>query len=66
MVERATIMGVDSLLQFSPMEEAVSPAVSDSLNLEDREKQAILQALKKYSGNISKAAKELGLGRTTL
>ncbi|MEM7515040.1 MAG: sigma-54 dependent transcriptional regulator [Bacteroidota bacterium] len=66
MVERATIMGVDSLLQFSPMEEAASPTVSDSLNLEDREKQAILQALKKYSGNISKAAKELGLGRTTL
>ncbi|MEL6193173.1 MAG: sigma-54 dependent transcriptional regulator [Bacteroidota bacterium] len=66
MVERATIMGIDSLLQFSPTEEASSPAVSDSLNLEDREKQAILQALKKYSGNISKAAKELGLGRTTL
>ncbi|MEM8897291.1 MAG: sigma-54 dependent transcriptional regulator [Bacteroidota bacterium] len=66
MVERATIMGIDSLLQFSPTEEATSPAISDSLNLEDREKQAILQALKKYSGNISKAAKELGLGRTTL
>lgn len=66
MVERATIMGVDSLLQFSPAEEVASPTISDSLNLEDREKQAILQALKKYSGNISKAAKELGLGRTTL
>ena len=66
MVERATIMGVDSLLQFSPTEETASPTISDSLNLEDREKQAILQALKKYSGNISKAAKELGLGRTTL
>jgi DNA-binding NtrC family response regulator len=37
-----------------------------SLNIEDVEKQAIIQALKVNKGNVSLAAKELGLGRTTL
>lgn len=39
---------------------------SKSLNLEEVEKQTILTALKKHSYNLSAAAKELGLGRTTL
>ncbi|MEM6766940.1 MAG: sigma-54 dependent transcriptional regulator [Bacteroidota bacterium] len=66
MVERATIMGVDSLLEFGTNEPTATQVVSATLNLEEREKEAILQALKKFDGNISKAAKELGLGRTTL
>jgi len=37
-----------------------------SLNLVELEKSAISMALDKNNGNLSKAAKELGLGRTTL
>jgi two-component system, NtrC family, response regulator HydG len=39
---------------------------SDSLNIENLEKNAIIQALSKNQGNLTKAAKALGLGRTTL
>jgi two-component system, NtrC family, response regulator HydG len=35
-------------------------------NLEDMERDAIVSAIEKYKGNMSKVAKELGLGRTTL
>jgi DNA-binding NtrC family response regulator len=35
-------------------------------NLEDMEREAIVAAIEKYEGNMSKVAKELGLGRTTL
>ena len=35
-------------------------------NLEEVEKAALIKAINKHQGNISKAAKELGLGRTTL
>ena len=37
-----------------------------NLNLKDLEKQAIKKAVIKHHGNMSKAAQELGLGRTTL
>jgi two-component system, NtrC family, response regulator HydG len=37
-----------------------------SLNLSDVEKQVIGQALKKCNGNLTRAAEELGIGRTTL
>jgi transcriptional regulator of acetoin/glycerol metabolism len=40
--------------------------VGQNLNIEAIEKQAIIQSLKTNKGNISLAAKELGLGRTTL
>lgn len=39
---------------------------SDNLNLDDVEKNVILKAINKHSGNISKAAKELGLTRASL
>lgn len=39
---------------------------SKSLNLEEVEKTAIKNAIIKHEGNMSKVAKELGLGRTTL
>lgn len=38
----------------------------DNLNLEEVEKNAIRDAILKHNGNLSRAAKELGLGRTTL
>ena len=37
-----------------------------SLNLSEVERDVIRQALKKSSGNLTKAAEELGIGRTTL
>jgi transcriptional regulator of acetoin/glycerol metabolism len=39
---------------------------SDSLNVEDLEKQAIQGAIQKHNGNFTKASEELGLGRSTL
>lgn len=40
--------------------------ISGSLNLENTEKKLIAQAIEKYAGNISKAAKDLGLTRAAL
>lgn len=40
--------------------------VSGSLNLEDTEKKLISKAMEKHQGNISKAAKDLGLTRAAL
>ena len=41
-------------------------AAGDSLNLDDRERRAILQALAQTHGNKLKAAKMLGIHRPTL
>lgn len=67
-VERAVIMaerdmlGVDDLLlKHEPPED--DPA---ELNLDNLEVRAIRQAIAKHEGNLSRAARELGLGRTTL
>ncbi|MCL4111243.1 UNVERIFIED_CONTAM: hypothetical protein GTU68_026494 [Idotea baltica] len=38
----------------------------ENLNLEEVEKNVIRDAILKHNGNLSRAAKELGLGRTTL
>jgi two-component system, NtrC family, response regulator HydG len=54
-------------LIFSPIESA--PAEADEpkeLKLSTIEKNAILKVIEKHNGNISKAAKELGLTRTAL
>ena len=54
-------------LIFSPIE---SPKElheePDELNLSAVEKNTILKVIEKHNGNISKAAKELGLTRTAL
>ena len=68
-IERAVIMGDPEILipvSREEPKEAGSHVVSASVNLEDMEKEAIRRAIEKHQGNISKAAKELGLGRTTL
>jgi DNA-binding NtrC family response regulator len=71
-IERAVIMGDGDVLQakdliFSPIEsgrpEADEP---QELKLSTIEKNAILKVIEKHNGNISKAAKELGLTRTAL
>ncbi|HEY4061527.1 MAG TPA: sigma-54 dependent transcriptional regulator [Puia sp.] len=71
-IERAVIMAEDDVLQakdliFSPIESG-QPAADEpqELKLSTIEKNAILKVIEKHNGNISKAAKELGLTRTAL
>jgi two-component system, NtrC family, response regulator HydG len=70
-VERAVIMAEDSSLRLQDLlvqERAVAGPQDpqQQLNLETLEKAAIRQAIAKHGGNLSRAAQELGLGRTTL
>ena len=71
-VERAVIMCDDNTLHakdiiFSPIETAtLEDTVIDSTNLSTVEKNTILRVIEKNNGNISKAAKELGITRTAL
>ena len=52
---------------FFPSVESKEDALSfEDYNLEEIEKLIIRKALSKHSGNISHAAKELGLSRTSL
>ncbi|UZR95642.1 sigma-54-dependent transcriptional regulator [Chondrinema litorale] len=67
-IERAVIMSNNQALQssdFSFLESSSSAEESplDTYNLEQLEKWAVENALKKYKGNITKAAQELGLTR---
>ena len=71
-IERAVIMADEEVLQpkdliFSPLE---TPSVSENepaeLKLSAIEKNTILIVIEKHNGNITKAAKELGLTRTAL
>jgi len=72
-IERAVIMADSDVLQakdliFSPIESG-RPQMGDEpqeLKLSIIEKNAILKVIEKHNGNISKAAKELGLTRTAL
>jgi two-component system response regulator HydG len=68
-VERAVIMAEDATLRLEDLlvhGHAVPEHPQQQLNLEELEKGAIRQAVAKHGGNLSKAAQELGLGRTTL
>ncbi len=71
-IERAVIMADDDVLQardiiFSPIETSKTfEAQPMELKLSSIEKNTILKVIEKHSGNISKAAKELGLTRTAL
>lgn len=68
-IERAVIMSSSDVLNASDFVLDISDKSSynkNNLNLEDIEKQAIEKALRKHSFNVSAAAKELGLGRTTM
>ena len=71
-IERAIIMADDNELDadgliFSPLESArVYEEEPKELHLSTIEKNTILRVIEKHHGNISKAAKELGLTRTAL
>ena len=51
---------------FSPIESTVVAEEVQHTNLGAVEKNTILRVIEKHSGNISKAAKELGITRTAL
>lgn len=68
-IERAVIMAENS--EIGARDIALNTSSSDpvgasSLHLETLEKDAIVKALRKHQYNLSAAARELGLGRTTL
>jgi two-component system, NtrC family, response regulator HydG len=66
-LERAVIMeDAESLIPPEPPEASQDTEPEADLNLEEVERKAIMTAIHKHQGNISQAAKELGLGRTTL
>ncbi|MBS4057439.1 MAG: sigma-54-dependent Fis family transcriptional regulator [Bacteroidales bacterium] len=71
-VERAVIMSEGSVLEphdfflSDASEPKVVENVTTNLNLEETEKMLIRKVVDKYGGNISRAAKELGLTRASL
>ena len=70
-IERAIIMSEGNVLMpedffFLVQKQDSQNEAVDNLNLDDVEKNVILRAINKHSGNISKAAKELGLTRASL
>jgi DNA-binding NtrC family response regulator len=67
-VERAVILcneGHITIKDFHFPDQRVK-AVETTTNLTELERKTIAEAIRKNNGNMSKAAKELGLGRTTL
>lgn len=71
-IERAVIMSDKNQLEpddfffLQQKAESSSEQALDSFNLEDVEKTVIQKAINKHNGNISKAAKDLGLTRASL
>ncbi|MCD4735880.1 MAG: sigma-54 dependent transcriptional regulator [Bacteroidales bacterium] len=70
-VERAVIMSESRILEpddffLSHMDDEKSQLDTNSMNLEETEKMLIRKVIDKHGGNISKAAKELGLTRASL
>jgi len=67
-VERAIIMSTSNDLSTEDfiLNKQETGLPDTALNLDELERSAIERALEQYNGNMSKAAKELGIGRTTL
>lgn len=68
-IERAVIMADSSTLQESDFlfsRKSSNDIASDTLNLDEVEKAAVVKAIQLHNGNISKAADELGLTRASL
>jgi DNA-binding NtrC family response regulator len=71
-IERAIIMTDGEVIEaadllFSPIESGITETQEDEvLKLSTMEKNTIMRVIDKHNGNISKAAKELGLTRTAL
>jgi len=71
LIERAVILSDGIKLNFHDFASDFSNAkiqgkTEDTLNLKEMEKRHILKAISKNKGNITKAAKDLGIARTAL
>lgn len=67
-VERAVILCESNLLKYKdliPFEPTSLSENKTNVNIVDLEKQAMIEALKKSNGNLTSAAKEVGLSRST-
>ncbi len=70
-IERAIIMSDSALLEpddfmLSPSSKKTNEMELDTYNLDEVERNIITKVLKQYQGNITQAASELGLTRTSL
>ncbi|MFK8060894.1 MAG: sigma-54-dependent transcriptional regulator [Polaribacter sp.] len=68
-VERAVIITDNPKIEVLDLHfstKKIDVNLTDSLNLEEAEKLLVQQAIQKHQGNISKAAKDLGLTRAAL
>jgi two-component system response regulator HydG len=70
-IERAVIMADAEIFQpndliFSPLESTTLSETENETKLSAIEKQTILRVIEKNNGNITRAAKELGITRTAL
>lgn len=68
-VARGTTITLDDLPEYLRKEQTPVMAEYEScpeFNLREREKQAILSAVKRFEGNLSQVARALGIGRSTL
>ena len=67
-VERAVLMATGDAVQARDLglQAAAGPPSLDEMTLEDAEKLLIRKALERYAGNVSDAAKVLGLSRSAL
>ncbi len=70
MAEKAVIMGEGNVLHagdfFMGSRAQVPESKPDTLNLEALEKDAIIRAIAKHEGNVSRAVKDLGISRRAL
>jgi two-component system response regulator HydG len=68
-IERAVILSQEKILQPDDLflkNSGDQPTTATGFDLEDMEKNMIVQALKRFNGNITDAARELGLSRAAL
>lgn len=68
-VEKGVILAGTRFIERADLEygnRRSNPRGAETLNLAENEKQVILKALQKHDGNISRAARELGINRSTL
>ena len=70
-MERAIILSESDSLQpddfpFPEQKKTGDSREPESVNLDEVEKYTILKALKNYQGNVSRAARALGLSRAAL
>ena len=67
-VERSVILSEnnEAIVEVIPVDHTKTAVKERTISLEKMERETIEQAIQRNKGNLSKAARELGLGRTTL